>query len=301
MAAVRQIFELFVYQKLNCNEISDILNKNAIPFHNPGPWNRYRVANILTNVVYAGDSVWGKTTGKLSRKRSPTTADAWVTAKDVFTPIVERDLFLQAQTVIASQICKLSDAELIEGLQRLLADNGTLSAKLIDKAPYLPPAYIVSNRFDGLLQAYELAGHLPKNNAWNVRTNRRLRSLRQTLIGQITSRLCQLGAAVEFNSLDKSLTINGCATISVHIAKCFVLTSGNKRWKIRDFIKSAQDISIIAKMDYENITPTHFYIIPRPLVTLPHFTSYDNDKISILPFRRENLDFLSDIYTPDMF
>ena len=290
VAVVRQIFRLFVHRRMNCQEISDELNQQSVPYPKPGPWTRPRVAKIVRNVVYAGDSIWGKTSGKLARKRCPTAPDTWVLAHDVFEPIVDRTLFEQAQSIISSRVCKLTDAEIVAGLRQLYAEHGTLSAKLIDNAPYLPEAYTVSNRFDGLLHAYELAGHMPKNNALNVRTNRHLNAIRRALIDQIKRGLCELGFPVRYDKVRKILTLR-TTQISVQMAKCFVLDSGNRRWKIRDFRENCVDVNIVIKMDHNNVDPLHYYMINKLNVTFEHLIDFDISNQNLMSYKYA--DFIS--------
>ena len=281
VGVVRQIFDLFVGNGLTRQAIAEELDRLNIPYDRPGPWTRPRVDTILTNVVYVGDSVWGKTSGKLSRRRFTTGPDAWVWAKDVFEPIIDRSLFDQAQAIVYSRVCRLSDEELLAGLKRLYAQHGTLSAELIDQAPWLPPAYTVSNRFDGLLHAYELVGHTPKMNALKVRTNRYLRKVRRSLINEIVSGFRERGVPIHCTDIRKPLLAGGEIGISVQVAKCLTLNSGSRRWRIRDFSDKRSDINVIAKMDFANVSPTYFYVIPAHDAKYRHFTASENDEIGL--------------------
>lgn len=127
LAVIAEIYRMFVSDEMTRQGIADDLNRRGIPFSQPGGWTRPRVSRILSNVAYVGDSLWGRTSGKLRRKRVRTSPENWIYAPDVFQPIIERALFDQAQTIIESKTCKLTNPELLRLLAGLFDKHGTLS------------------------------------------------------------------------------------------------------------------------------------------------------------------------------
>lgn len=55
--------------------------------------------------------------------------------------------------------CRLTDAELLEGLKALWAREGRISTALIEADPALPRVVTIWKRFGGLRRAYELIGY----------------------------------------------------------------------------------------------------------------------------------------------
>nr|WP_281384736.1 recombinase family protein [Novosphingobium piscinae] len=256
-------------------------------------WTRARVSRVLSNFAYVGDNVWGRTSGRLCRKRVTTRPELWVYASDVFEPVVERGLFNEARSIIQAKVCKLTNAELLTRLASLLDRHGTLSARLINDDPELPDANVCAYRFGGLMKIYQLLGHSPRICLDYVELNQSFKQVRAGLISLIAVSLDRAGILVTRATHADQLIVNHEISLSVHVARCHALNSGNMRWQTRGFRSKATDINVIARMDPSNSAISEYYIIPRAEVTYgtlnidgtnaPDFSGYRYSDLTCLP------------------
>jgi len=109
---VRQIFE-WAYEKAGMNDIVKRLNDAGIipPSHykrqkglishdnliGNGKWQTFTVAKILSDEVYTGDMVQGKTTS-VDHKQIPVSRENWIVVRDTHAPIISREIFDTVQT-----------------------------------------------------------------------------------------------------------------------------------------------------------------------------------------------------------
>lgn len=117
---VRQIFQ-WAADGVSLNAIIKRLNETGvlIPSHylasiglisnqkliGSGKWQTRTVNKILTDAVYTGDMVQGKTTS-VRRKQAPTPQDDWIVVESTHEPLVSRELFEQAQAARARTATK---------------------------------------------------------------------------------------------------------------------------------------------------------------------------------------------------
>lgn len=99
---VKIIFKLFL-DGYSCKEISYMLNQKAILSPGNVNWNALAVRRILTNKVYTGDSIQGKTerVSYKSKKARKLPQEHWIVAQNTHEPIVSKDTFENVQDIIA--------------------------------------------------------------------------------------------------------------------------------------------------------------------------------------------------------
>lgn len=157
---VKRIFDLFVIGGMSRVEVSRSLNREGWRAEDGGPWSAARVHQVLTNRKYLGEPLFGRTTGKIPQ-RAKRPIEACQTTPVRFRPLVSRQRFEDAQRAISLRRRKMSEAEMLEGLARLLAERGTLTASIIDDAEDLPCTAIYRQTFGSLLVAYARVGFEP--------------------------------------------------------------------------------------------------------------------------------------------
>lgn len=93
IATVREIFDMAVNQNMGAKAIANALNSRGVRGPLGRQWGKPTVWFILTNEVYMGDLVWGKTKKVGRDGRAPTTPEERVYVRDAFPAIIDRETF----------------------------------------------------------------------------------------------------------------------------------------------------------------------------------------------------------------
>lgn len=105
---VRKIFDLYVNKDIGLKAICSTLNREGIPSPKGGKWGITIIHRILSNEVYTGTLIWGKTKkGKFAMAENtwgdsnPTKTfhdkDFWVVCVNAHEAIIDRDFFEKAR------------------------------------------------------------------------------------------------------------------------------------------------------------------------------------------------------------
>ena len=97
---VREIFDLFVNERLNIPEIASYFNQRKIFSTNRKQWNKSKIIKILTDETYIGTRIYNKTWGRLKQKSYKNPRSEWVVVPDAFESTIEKDIFKKAQEKI---------------------------------------------------------------------------------------------------------------------------------------------------------------------------------------------------------
>jgi len=287
---VRSIYRSFVREGKLESEIANILNERGIATDLGRPWTRGTVHQVLINEKYIGNNVWNRGSFKLKRKRVRNNPDMWIRAEGAFEAIVDRTLFDAAQEIIRERSRRLSNEEMLEGLQKLLQDRGFLSGLVIDESEHLPSSSAYQSRFGSLLRAYELVGFTPDRDFRYIEINRALRRMHPQIVADTIAGIRQAGGWVEPNPETDLLTINGEFTVSIVVVRCQTTAAGSLRWHIRFDTGLWPDITVAVRMDGPNQHALDYYLLPRIDVTAPKLRLAKDNGISLDAYRFETLD-----------
>ncbi len=94
---VRNIFNWFVNELLEPEEIADRLNTQKTLSPGGRHWDREKITRILTREEYIGTRVYNKTWHRLKKKKRDNPPDAWIRRIDAFAAIVSKEVFNKAQ------------------------------------------------------------------------------------------------------------------------------------------------------------------------------------------------------------
>lgn len=155
VTVVRRIFREFVETRNSLNLIAQGLNCDGIKAARGGNWNAGKVRRILTNVMYAGTLVYNKTTQKLMTPTRRNPEDQWIRTAGAFTPIIDQDVFSQAQLLFEEELLKYSPAVMLEHLERLHSQYGFLRPSMLQADGKAPSAATYATRFSSLDAAYQ--------------------------------------------------------------------------------------------------------------------------------------------------
>lgn len=260
---VREVYRLFIDQNMPEQEIAALLNQRGIPTDLGRAWTRGTVHQLLINEKYIGNNVWGRTSFKLKHAHVRNDPGQWIRSDGAFTPVVDLETFSRAQKIIAERSARLSDDQMLQLLEKVLHQNGSLSGLIIDEADSTPSSSAFRSRFGSLLRAYALVGFTPQHDYRYLETNRKLRQLHPSVLSEVIAGINDAGGSVFIDTQTDLLTINKEFTASIVIVRCFETSGGSLRWKLRLDASLEPDITVAARMGPDNELPRDYFILPR--------------------------------------
>ena len=183
-----------------------------------------------------------------------------------------------------------SDAEMLDGLRRLLDRHGYLSGLIIDESEHLPSSSSYQSRYGSLLRAYQLVGFTPDRDYRYIEINRALRELHPGVVAATVAQIEKIGGQVEKDPDTDLLTVNREFTASIVIARCLELATGSLRWNVRFDTSLQPDVTVVLRMDRPNRVPLDYYLLPRIDMTVPRLRLAEHNGLSLDAYRFETLD-----------
>nr|WP_281410149.1 recombinase family protein [Phyllobacterium myrsinacearum] len=294
---ILRMYRLFVEHRRNESEISAILNGEGKITDLGRPWTRGTVHQVLTNEKYIGNNVYNRTSFKLKKRRVRNAADIWVRRNGAYNPIVDAELFNAARSIIEDRCRRFSDQEMLDKLSDLLGANGYLSGLIIDERDDMPSSTSYRNRFGTLIRAYQLIGYMPGRDYRYVEANRFLRTKHREVVAEVLEQVRIFGGSVFVDPISDLLTINDEFTASIVLARCLHTAAGSKRWKIRFDTSLCPDLTIVVRMDRENLSAQDYYLLPRIDVFGADIKLADENGVYIDNYRVTSLETFFDLST----
>ena len=294
---VNSIYDLFIDDNMPEFIIAERLNEQNIPAENGTLWTRAKIHQILTNEKYIGNNIYNKTSSKLKSRLVKNPKNEWVRCDKAYKPIISKKKYNKAQEIIQLRSVHLTNEELLEKLKQKLETNGKLSGFIIDEDDTGPSSSVYRTRFGGLLRAYTLIGYKPEHDYSYIQINEALRSFYSGIIEDFKGGIIKSNCYIDEYKYAPMLYINDEFLISVLITKCTYMKSGKLRWKVRFDNSQKADITIVIRMDSQNITPLDFYIIPKIENEYSKMCMTETNNIRLDLYRFDNLDKLLQIIT----
>ncbi|HCL9716265.1 TPA: recombinase family protein [Escherichia coli] len=294
---VNSIYDLFIDDNMPEFIIAERLNEQNIPAENGTLWTRAKIHQILTNEKYIGNNIYNKTSSKLKSRLVKNPKNEWVRCDKAYKPIISKKKYNKAQEIIQLRSVHLTNEELLEKLKQKLETNGKLSGFIIDEDDTGPSSSVYRTRFGGLLRAYTLIGYKPEHDYSYIQINEALRSFYSGIIEDFKGGIIKSNCCIDEYKYAPMLYINDEFLISVLITKCTHMKSGKLRWKVRFDNSQKADITIVIRMDSQNITPLDFYIIPKIENEYSKMCMTETNNIRLDLYRFDNLDKLLQIIT----
>jgi len=288
---VRWMYLEFVVEGKTEREIADELNIRGIKTDWGRLWNRATVHEVLTNEKYIGNNVYNRISFKLKKKRVRNSSDMLIRSDGAFEPVVDIDLFIRAQKIIAERSRRLSDDELIDWLRMVYNERGRLSALIIDEYDG-PSSTVYQSRFGSLIRAYRMVGYVPEHDYTYLVINKQLRKLHPMIVEQIMCGICSIEAAVTYDEETDLLTMNEEFTVSVVIARCIQRPGGGYRWIIRLDTPLNPDITVAVRMDATNSRPIDYYVLPSTDISGEKLRLAETNGLFFDSYRFDDLDYL---------
>lgn len=294
---VNRIYDLFIDYNVPEFIIAERLNEQNIPAENGTLWTRAKIHQILTNEKYIGNNIYNKTSSKLKSRLVKNPKNEWVRCDKAYKPIITKKKYNKAQEIIQLRSVHLTNEELLEKLKQKLESNGKLSGFIIDEDDTGPSSSVYRTRFGGLLRAYTLIGYKPEHDYSYLKINEALRSFYSGIIEDFKGEILKSNCYIDEYKYAPMLYINDELLISVLITKCTPMKSGKLRWKVRFDNSQKADITIVIRMDSQNISPLDFYIIPKIENEYSKMCMTETNNIRLDLYRFDNLDKLLQIIT----
>ena len=287
---ILEIYDQFL-SGIGETEIANQLNARGLKNFFGRHWSRGTVREVLTNEKYIGNNLYNRTSSKMKQKSRPNPEDEWIRKEQAFDPIVDMGRFYAVQAIYRERNKKVTNDELLKGLQDLYCKQGRLSALIIDEANFLPPSSVFRTRFGGLLRAYRMIGYTPERDYQYVVINQRLRTLHAEIVDSVVDNIEQLCARrVPVDAENGLLELNDNLFISIVISRCFLSPAGTRRWKIRFDMGLHPDITVAVRMDCHNEAIQDYYILPSLEFSHGSMKLLDNNAGMLDSFRADNLD-----------
>ncbi|HHA1866770.1 TPA: recombinase family protein [Enterobacter hormaechei subsp. xiangfangensis] len=294
---VNSIYDLFIDDNMPEFIIAERLNEQNIPAENGTLWTRAKIHQILTNEKYIGNNIYNKTSSKLKSRLVKNPKNEWVRCDKAYKPIISKKKYNKAQEIIQLRSVHLTNEELLEKLKQKLESNGKLSGFIIDEDDTGPSSSVYRTRFGGLLRAYTLIGYKPEHDYSYIQINEALRSFYSGIIEDFKGEILKSNCYIDEYKYAPMLYINDELLISVLITKCTPMKSGKLRWRVRFDNSQKADITIVIRMDSQNISPLDFYIIPKIENEYSKMCMTETNNIRLDLYRFDNLDKLLQIIT----
>jgi DNA invertase Pin-like site-specific DNA recombinase/DNA-binding winged helix-turn-helix (wHTH) protein len=248
-------------------EIARELNmRNILPSRGT-PWGRSSVYRILTNEKYAGSNIYGKTTQRLSSVSRAVKREFWSTKPDAFLPIVSRNVFDIVQELLRKRgaLPRKSDAQLIQGMRKLLARKGQLTHRILKQKGILGCSYY--KRFGSIMKAYEIAGYQPPLRTIKLSdAQMRMRLLRKDLY----LRLKQLFPdrlrfiTLPGQQLRQIIEIDRRVRLAVYLCRSVRNHNGEIGWNLRLRSLDRRLPILICTVEQSFSRLLDFYVVPPP-------------------------------------
>jgi len=287
---VREIFRLFVQERLNPGEIAVRLNNQGIKSEFDGLWTRAMVQNLVTHPKYIGTNVTNRSSYKLGGNGRPNPKEKWILRENTFEPIIDRTTFLEAQEVAKLHKRRFSDQELLDFMQSHLKRTGSVSVTSIDKDAQTPNSRTYSLRFGSMFEAYRRIGY-DHARVSSVEKCGRLHVIRRAERNHLVRELVSVGATVRQNFSSGLITVNNEFTLRLTAALCVERRIG-KRWPFRLRSPVKADFIVVVRLTPNNETVHDYFILPAAAGWPPHLTVGEEDDLAVGCYRFSDLSFL---------
>jgi DNA invertase Pin-like site-specific DNA recombinase len=292
---VRWMYRAFTEERMTERQIASTLNNNGITNDRNRPWDRRTVHGVLTNEKYVGTYVWNRSSTKLRTRRVRNSPDRWIRTENSFAPIIDKEVFQAAQSVVRSRTHNLSNDEMLDMLRVLLQKFGYLSQRLINETPGVPGYKAYAARFGSAREAYRRVGFLGDRDYSFIESRKDLRRTRLSIVTDIVARVSSIDGVVEEDPVTRFLRINNELAVAITVAPCRLTPTGSVCWKAQLNRNHVPDLTIIARMDESNTSIRDYYILPRIDCMNPCLQLAEHNSIVLEPYRFDNLELFYDL------
>jgi len=283
---VRWIFSKFASMDVSISSLADELNAKGIANSLNGPWRPNAIRQMLSNEKYIGNNVFNMSSVRLKSRRVRHHPSKWVRADGVFRPIVDKEVFNQAQSRLRLLNRRVSEFELLAHLTALWCKHGKLSSTIMQRAPTCPVQNTFVRCFGSVIAGYKAVGYR--------RTAQRTKNVakRKSAVDDIAAELEQCAHSVELTQLHKQtrLVIDGELDVNVLVAHWSYRTrSGKPRWVLKRSVAHRSDLLVVVRQEERTDDLLDYFIVPDVTSDIAQQVLLDRNHIEIDSFRASSL------------
>jgi DNA invertase Pin-like site-specific DNA recombinase len=259
---VKDIYRMFVSEKLSISAIIRDLNRRSIAYIGSAEWNHQGVRYVLIGRKYTGCHVYGRTSLRLSTPRVKMPRSEWVLTPGAFVPLVDISVFSEAQRILEERSFNKSDQELLDALRVLLASKGRLSRDVVRDSAGVPSPSTYVYRFGSMQRAYELIGYRHPEDFGPSNLRRRTQALREELIARIAAMFPDdVSITRPGGSYRTRLRLRSGLMVSVVIGRP-IHKRGTIRWRIDPARLECGFVTLLARLDVEYRSVLDLHVLP---------------------------------------
>lgn len=288
---VRQVFKLA--EKYPCTTIAKTLSRRGLVNVRGRKWCEESVRSMLTNPIYMGRLVWGRTTQKL--RTLPKRLAKWHVPLESAPLIrggglIAEDTFKRLQPIIAARSRRATDADLIERAKGILRSGSNLSREALRRHGTAEKTIV--HHFGSLRRFYDILGYeLPED----IRVSREHFHDTMALRSQIATRLSQLwrttNTTIKQSGVRTSVMLDGC---KVNIATCrYRARDKYPRWTFSPVSNGEHELTLLCRLNAQNDGVLDYWLF-SPRATVQY--RYSFEETSSCMKGAKHLDYLTQLF-----
>ena len=262
---IRQIYRLFIREKMNFLEIALELKRQKIKYLRGAEWDHKAVRAVLTHPKYAGINVYGRSSSRLYTPRLEVPQSKWAVRLGAFEALVEPETFHEAQRVLATFTRNKSDESLLEMLRAILVKEGRLSTELIDNTPGVASPTTFRARFGSISRAFELAGYVGHDGysrQGRLEEIRNIRRIRTELINEIV-RVSKGRVEIEDRGMRFRTRLKlSNRLVAVVVCRFFRSYNDADRWLMKCVPGENRLVTVLARLKPTNDSFMDYFVVP---------------------------------------
>jgi DNA invertase Pin-like site-specific DNA recombinase len=265
VACVREIYRLFLNEKMSFTAIASELDRREIRYPNRTTWNPWAVKNILTHPKYVGLNVYGRSSMRLYTRKLDIPRSDWTICPRAFEPLIDPSTYEKAQSVMASYTRNRTNDHLLQDLKSIFAKEGKLDTYSIEARRGVASLTTYRSRFGSISRAIRQAGYQCQVTEESLQKDRNIRALREKLMEDIV-----LASAGRVRIDDrKNYRFRTCLRVkssrqlvAVAVARCYKGYKGGYRWRIRCSRNERNLIILLAHVNETNDGLSDLFVAP---------------------------------------
>ena len=259
---VREIFRKVLQARMTPREIARDLNARGITLREKR-WTKAQVHSMLTNPVYTGCCIWGRSSRRLGGVLIQLDSQQWILKPDAFKAIVKKLDFDRVQRILPQDSGRTfwTRKRVLKAARHLLKKEGRLTNRIFDETPEAPSSTTL-RQFGSFADFCKCVGYqLPsqyvaRSNAIK-HTFQLYQKLASTFADQFPADVSALPGKRPKLLLDNRLVV------SLLICLAFRRPNGKPRWTVIPVPSERKNITLVCLLNATNTAALSFLIFPR--------------------------------------
>ena len=293
---VRRIFNSFVHERKGESQIAAELNADRITTTLGNRWEPETLTKLLTNEHYLGHIIFNRSSAKLKTKIRANPPEMWIRSDNAFLPLVDPDLFQQAQEILRKRRLERSERSMLDRLTVLRKEKGYLTANMIDADDDLPSAQTLHRHYGSLMAAYKLIDYQPTKFVARAKVRTIRRSMLEKAATRIATGISKQGGKAELGQ-DYHLHIDDDICVSICAARANGERLRRMRWYAQVDRHAKSDLTLVLRFNVSDTAIDACYLLPTSEFARAKRNSLRiTDRMFVEACRFEHVDQFCDIW-----